>query len=875
MDLVMGQRSIHRAGGRNMRGVAFDVIRTLIEPQPFAEAPHLRNVNVPARWEVFAQDLRYAVRGLRSRPGFTVGVVLTLALGIGANAAMFSVVDRLLFRPPPLLRDPALVHRVYLGRMYRGQEFIGAGVQYARYLDLTNWTTSFSRTAEFTDRNLAFGVGVDARELQVGAVSASFFDFFDAPPVLGRYFTVAEDSPPTGAPVAVLGYGYWQSAYGGRRDVLGQMVQIGGTIYTIIGVAPRGFVGLWPAQPPAAFVPITAYGAENGANLRMRGENWWTTYHWTWASMLAQRKPGVSVAAASADLSTAYRRSYAGQESVDHGMTPLEIAKPRALAGSVLSERGPNASSETKVATWLTGVAIVVWLIACANVANLLLARALRRRREIAVRLALGVSRGRLALQLLTESVLLAVLGGAAGVLVAQFGGAVLRAELLTTTSGTSVVTDPRTLLFAGAAALMAGLLTGLAPIFQTRRADLTQDLKAGEREGAMHRSRMRVALLVLQGALSVVLLVGAGLFVRSLGNVRAVPLGFTADSVLAVDLQMRGVQLDSAKNVALRRSLLEEASTIPGLTHWSRQITMPFWSTWSMGLHVAGIDSVDRLGEFDLNAVSSDYFATMGTRLLRGRGITDQDVAGAPHVMVVSEAMAHTLWPGREALGECVRVGDDTVPCTTVVGVAENIKAQSLSDDRGLFYYTAIAQFNPDGGGLFLRVHGDPARMQETIRRRLQPLMPGVSYVTTTPLAKVVGGETRSWRLGATMFTVFGLLALVLAAIGLYSVIAYNVAQRTHELGVRVALGAGMRDLMRLVLTEGMVLAGAGVGLGTGIALVVSGWVAPLLFAESPRDPAVFLSVAVTLLAVALLASFVPARRAGRVDPMRALHSE
>jgi predicted permease len=832
-------------------------------------------VSLPARWEAFVQDLRYAVRGLKSRPGFTIGVILTLALGIGANAAMFSVVDRLLFRPPPLLRDPALVHRVYLGRMYRGQEFVGAGVQYARYLDLTHWTTSFTRTAEFADRSLAFGVGVDARELQVGVVSASFFDFFDAPPVLGRYFTNAEDAPPTGAPVTVLGYGYWQSAYGGRRDVLGQTVQIGGTVYTIIGVAPRGFAGLWPAQPPAAFVPITAYGAEDGANLRMRGENWWTTYHWTWASMLAQRKPGVSVAAASTDLSTAYRRSYAAQEGMDHGPTPTEVAKPRAIAGSVLSERGPNASSETKVATWLTGVAIVVWLIACANVANLLLARALRRRREIAIRLALGVSRGRLVRQLLTESVLLAVLGGAAGLLVAQFGGVVLRAELLTTASGTSVITDPRTLLCAGAAALMAGLLTGLAPIFQARRADLTQDLKAGEREGAMYRSRMRVALLVLQGALSMVLLVGAGLFVRSLGNVRAVPLGFTADSVLAVELQMRGVQLDSAKNVALRRILLEEASTIPGVSHVSRQVTMPFWSMWNMGLHVAGIDSVDRLGEFSLNAVTSDYFPTMGTRLLRGRGITDVDAADAPRVMVVSEAMARTLWPGREALGECVRVGDDTVPCTTVVGVAENIKSQSLSDDHGLFYYTAIAQFNPERGGLFVRLRGDPARMQETIRRRLQPLMPGASYLTTTPLAKVVGGEMRSWQLGATMFTVFGLLALVLAAIGLYSVIAYNVAQRTHELGVRVALGAGMPDLMRLVLSEGMVLAGTGVVLGTVIALLVSRWVAPLLFDEPPRDPVVFLAVAVMLLAVALLASFVPARRAGRVDPMRALRSE
>ncbi|HMA42521.1 MAG TPA: ABC transporter permease [Gemmatimonadales bacterium] len=823
------------------------------------------------------EDLRYAVRGLKARPGFTAAVVLTLALGIGANTAMFSVVDRLLFRPPPLLRDPGLVHRVYLARSYRGEEFTGDGVQYARYVDLTNETRSFARTATFTDRSLAIGEGTDSREMQVGAVSAGFFGFFDAPPALGRYFIASEDAPPSGTAVAVLGYGFWQTRYGGRRDALGQTLRIGATLYTVIGVAPRGFAGLWPGRPPAAYIPITALGAEMAANLHLRGETWWTTYHWTWASMLVQRKPGVSLETANADLTTAYQKSYTTQAAAADrgGMTPIAIARPHAIAASVLSERGPNQSSETKVATWITGVALVVWLIACANVANLLLARALRRRREIAVRLALGVSRGRLATQLLTESLLLALVGGAVGVLVAQWGGAVLRSALLRDMAGAGVVTDPRTLLFTGAAALIAGFLTGLAPILQTRHADLTQDLKAGEREGAVHRSRMRATLLVLQGALSVVLLVGAGLFVRSLRKVQHVHLGYDADSVLFVDLQMRGMRLDSAQSVSLRQRLLAETQTIPGVSHASHQVTLPFWSTWNTDLHVAGIDSVERLGEFDLNAVSGDYFSTMGTRLLRGRGITDQDVAGGPRVMVVSEAMARALWPGREPLGACVRVGADTAPCTSVVGIAENIRSRSLGQDPEFFYYLSSAQHSPEMGGLFVRVRGAGTRFKETVRRRLQPLMPGASYVTVTPLTDVLGGQTGSWRLGATMFTLFGILALVLAAIGLYSVIAYNVAQRTHELGVRSALGAQLGDLVRLVLTEGMRLALVGVVLGCVIAFVVGRWAQPLLFEQSARDPAVFAAVAAVLLGVAAMASYIPARRAGRVDPIRALRSE
>ena len=818
------------------------------------------------------QDLRYALRSLAKSPGFTLGVVLTLALGIGANVAMFSIVDRMLFRPPPLLRDPGAVHRVYLARRYRGEEITDAGVQYARYLDLTKWTTAFSRTAAFTEEDLAIGIGTDAREMRVGIVSASFFGFFDAPPALGRYFTAAEDTAPNGTAVAVLAYAFWQTQYGGRKDVLGSSLQIGPTVYTIIGVAPEGFVGLWPVQRPVAFIPVTAYGSSIAGSM---DRNWWLNYGWTWASMLVERKPRVSVAVAAADLTNAYVRSYAAEAAADRMTTPVALARPRGIVASVLSERGPNESSFAKVATWVSGVALIVLLIACANVANLLLARVLRRRREIAVRLALGVSRTRLLWQLFTESVLLALLGGLGGLLVAEWGGAVLRAQFLARSSELSVMGDARTLVFGGVAALGAGLLTGLAPALLSSHAHVAGDLKAGAREGTFQRSRVRVALLVAQGALSVVLLVGAGLFVRSLRHVLAVPLGYDPDPVLTVDLNMRGERLDSARQVALRRELLDAARGIPGVLHASRQLSVPFWGSYSVSLYVAGIDSVRRLGRFELNAVDGDYFATMGTRVLEGRGITDQDLPGAPRAMVVSQAMARALWPDRDAIGQCIRVRFENAACTYVVGVAQNIKSQELDNDPGLFYYLSAAQWHPQQGGLFIRTRGDAAQHAAEIRRRLQQVMPGASYITVTPLREILGERTRSWQLGATMFLAFGALALALAAIGLYSVMAYSVAQRTQEMGVRATLGAQQRDLVGLVLNEGLRVGVVGIVIGVVIALGAGQWLGPLLFQESPHDPLVFGFVAVVLLGVTVLASFVPSRRAARVDPMVALRYE
>jgi predicted permease len=818
-------------------------------------------------------DLRYAIRGLRTRPGFALAVVFTLALGIGANAAMFGIVDRLLFRPPPLLHDPATAHRVYLYQTFRGKERSNSGLQYARYADLTRWTHSFSRAAGYSNRDLAVGVGDAAREMHIGVVSASFFGFFDAPPALGRYFGEGEDAPPSGAPVAVLGYSMWQTRYGGRRDVLGSTLQIGPVVYTIIGVAPRGFVGLWPEKPPAAFIPITSYAA--GTEFKPKTATWWQTYSWGWMSMIVRRKPGVTLAAADADLTLAFQRSYEAQRVEQTRTTPASLARPHAIAGSILSERGPNESSVAKVATWVGGVSLIVLLIACANVANLLLARALRRRREIALRLALGVSRVRLLAQLLTESMLLAVLGGAAGLVIAHWGGALLRAFLLEKSEAAAGFHDGRTVLFAAGAALVVGVLTGLAPIVQAGRADLTADLKTGTREGTYRGSRTRTALLILQGALSVVLLVGAGLFVRSLRNVQEIRLGYDVDPVLKVSLNMRGVTLDSAETVALRARLLAAAKTIPGVQQASLQNAVPFWSTWSVGLFVQGIDTVGRLGQFDLNAVSPEYFATLGTRILRGRGITDRDTPDAPGAMVVSEAMGRALWPGKDPIGQCIRVQADTLPCSYVVGIAENIKEQSLSADSGFYYYLPAAQFNPRSGGLFVRVRGKAERFKEQVRARLQHEMPGAAYVTLTPLGEIIGSQKRSWQLGATMFAVFGAMALVLAGVGLYSVIAYNVAQRTHELGVRRALGAQAADAIRLVVKDGLKLAGVGVAIGAAAAFWTGKFVRSLLFGVSPRDPAVFVLVAVLLIAVAVAASWVPALRASRVDPSEALRAD
>jgi predicted permease len=823
-----------------------------------------------------SQDLKYALRGLRKSPGFAGAVIVTLAFGIGANAAMFGVVDRLMFRPYPYLKDPSAVHRIYLRRTDRGATRTQAdGIQYTRYTDLRNGTSSFADHAAFAGPSLAVGVGDAVRERRVGVVSAAFWDFFEARPALGRFFTAAEDDTPRGADVVVLGYGFWKTELGGRADVLGQTLQVNNVSATIIGVAPEGFVGIDDIDPPAVFIPITTYRGASAAGSQDPA-NWYTRYDNGWVSIMVRRKPGVSTEQASADVTRAFRASYLKEMALTPGMPPIDKANPIGIASAMKVGAGPDPSLEARTALWVAGVAAIVLLIACANVANLFLARALKRQREIAVRLALGVTRARLVRQTLTESIVLSLLGSAAGLLVAYWGGAGIRRLLVSRQNAPlEVFTDWRTLGVATGAALLAGLLTGIAPSFVSARGDLTTTLKTGAR-GGYQRSRARSALLVMQGALSVVLLVGAGLFMRSVDNVKAMRIGYDAEPVLLVNRSMRGIRLDSAASVALRTALVAKARTIPGVEAASWVYSVPFRSTSATRLFVAGIDTVARLGRFTYQASSPEYFATMGTRIVRGRAYTDADRAGAGRVMVVSESMGRVLWPTADPLGQCIKVRADTMPCTTVIGIAEDMIQNDLQARTRFHYYMPIDQFDPAGGnGLFLKMRGDPVRQQETVRKALQAVMPGQTFVTVMPLIDVVDSARRSWQLGATMFAAFGVLALIVAAIGLYGVIGYNVTQRMHELGVRVALGAQSNDILRLVVGQGVVFALGGVVLGGTIAFGVSPWMQPLLFQQSAKDPSVYMLVGALMLVVALAASAQPAARAAKADPSAALRAE
>ncbi len=823
--------------------------------------------------EAVLQDARATLRALRKSPAFTAGVLLTFALGVGANAAMFSLMDRLMFRAPPLMRDPSSAHQVYMYRVRDGVD-LGTGGQYAIYSDFVRGVKQFSGIAGYRVSQLAIGVGQDAREMPVAAVSASFFDFFDAPPAAGRYYSAAEDAPPSPAPVAVLSYRMWQTRYASRADAIGSTLHIGAAVYTIIGVAPPRFVGLWRERPPVVFIPLSAYAAS-----RAFDGTWATNYGTAIGALtMVRRRAGVSVAAASDDLTRVLIQSFRSQWAArGRSDDVVALLKPHALAGPVQWERGPERSGVARVASWLTGVAAIVLLIACANVASLLLARGLARRREVAVRLALGVSQRRLLSHIMTESVLLAVAGGVLGIGVAVGLSSLLGTAFFPGTELPPIATDLRTLAFTAAVTLALGLSTGVLPAWQARRLTITDDLKSGARSG-QHRSRTRTALVVVQAALSLALLVGAGLFVRSLRHVRDVRLGFDADSVLVIEMAMRDVNLDSAGTLALRQRLLAAAGTVPGISHATLQFAVPFAGESSWPIAVEGIDSTSKLGQFNLNAVSPDYFATMGTTILRGQGIQPDDLTGSRRVMVVGASMGAVLWPGDDPLGKCVRIGipPETQPCTEVVGIAEDIHSRSLGPESRLFYYYLPATLiRPQDGGLFARAASDAYQVIEPLRRRLQAEMPGSAYVTVKRLGAVVEGETRSWEMGATVFTAFGVLALVLTAVGLYSVIAYEVAQRRQELAVRVALGAAAGDVTRLVVGRGVRLAVFGVLAGGLVAVAGARWIAPLLFNQSARDPSVFGAVAGLLILVATVASAIPAWRGARVDPNAVLRSE
>lgn len=825
------------------------------------------------RADQFFDDLKYAFRTLRRSPSSSATVVVTMALGIGANVAMLSVIDQMMYRPMPYLRDADAVHRVYLHAFVRDKRQLRSSMEYVRYTDIRDGTTSFSLAAVFAEPRMAIGAGEDARERKVGAVSASFFTFFDAAPILGRYFVEAEDKPPLGASVIVLSEAMWQAEFG-SRNVIGERLRVGNIDGEIIGVAPAGLSVTNETDPPSLFVPITAYAGTIGSS---DATTYYQQYYWGFVNMMVRRKPGVSEAQATADLTQAFVRSWAVERSRQPSIATLEIAKPTATAGAVKPWAGPDPALEARTAKWIAGITVIVLMIACANVINLALARALRRQRETAVRLALGAKRSRLVVQSIVEGMVLTTIAAFGALLVAGWVALLVKRMLRTAAVATppQFEVDWRMFGMATVLAIIVGLATGMFPALLSQRGNLSPALRGGSRGGGSHRTVLRSALLVTQGALTVVMLVGAALFMRSLSAVRALPMGYTADNVLRVNRIERG-DVTNTERVALRQRLLEAAQSLPEVRAASWVSSTPFISTSTTRIFVAGIDSVAALGQFTYQATTPDYFRVMNTRITRGRGFTDVDRAGTPRVAVVSQGMATAIWPGRDAIGQCMRLTADTMPCTTVVGIAEDMVQQDLEATQRYHYYVPIEQFTrTHGNGLLLLLRGDPAIQGESVRRALQKSIPGASYLTVQPLSDIVANAQRSWRMGAALLMAFGGLALLVAAVGLYGVLNYNVAQRMHELGVRSALGATPGGIMRLVVGQSLKLILLGIVSGAALAVAGSRWVQPLLFRQSATDPLVYAGVAAIMIIVAITASALPAMLASRADPNSALRVE
>jgi predicted permease len=809
-------------------------------------------------------DFRYAVRSLSRNPVAAIAAVLCLGFGIGANTTMFGIVDRLLFRPPPYVRDPARVVRVLVARTYHGRPpTTGLIGSFPAYLDLADGAGVFDAVATFAPGSADLGRGVDAEQISPGIVTHTFFSLLGVTPALGRFFGPEEDRV-GGTPVVVLDYSFWQHRFGGDRGIIGKTLLIGYKLYTVIGVAPRGFTGIGQTAPnvwlPARVVAedLVFHGA-----LESRGS--------VWTGAIARLKPGVTTATATAAATLALQRGAATFRSPG--------GPPTAVLAPLLAARGPNPGDNVRIATWVAGVAAIVLLIACANVANLLLARAANRRREIAIRLALGSGRRRLVRQLLVEGLVLAAAGMVVAVLLALWGGSLIRAMILPNASAIDMVLDLRVLAFTGLVAILTGGLCGLVPALQASRPDLTSALKAGRHEGRLQRSFTRSALLITQVALTVMLLTGAGLFVRSLRNAQARDLGFDVEHIIVATVDLQRAGYDSTRMSSFYDNALSRLRGISGVTHVAVSSSIPFYSARGMGVRVPGMDTLPTVesGGPYADAVSPDYFAAVGRAILRGRSFTEADRPGAPRVVIIGETMARLYWRGENPLGQCVILGGTNAPCSEVVGVtADAYRFVEEKESMTLYLPAAQASYqNFPIEAIEIRTGPRARDLAGLVRREIQGMSADLPYVQASPLEERVNLQYRSWQMGATMFSLFGGLALVLAAIGLYGVLAYIVTQRTREVGIRMALGATRGDVLRLVVGQGLRVVLIGLTIGIAVALVSGTALASLLYGVTPRDPVVLIVAPLTLLAVASVASYLPARRATRVDPALALREE
>jgi len=805
------------------------------------------------------QDLRYGARMLRKKPGFTLIAVITLALGVGANTAIFSLVNTALLRPFPVERPEQLVSINNLSLSI-------PVFSYPNYRDFRNRNNSFSGMLAHRAAPVSLSKNGVNERLWGYLATGNYFELLGVRPALGRFFTPDDDTAPGGHPIAVISYDCWQKRFAGDPQAIGKTMIVNGRDFTIIGVAPQGFYGTEIIFRSEIWFPMTMLAQIEGGSyyLEERGlSNFWAQ---------GRLKPGVTARQAEAELKTIAaqlaREFPKENEGLNVSLSPVGWLGSW-MRGSVIG-----------YSSVLMAVVGLVLLLACANLANLLLARATERRKEIAVRLALGASRWRLVRQLLTESALLSSAGGALGLLLALWLVEAMMAfkPPIEIPLPTELHIDGRVLLFTLIISALAGVIFGLLPALQSTKPDLVPALKDEASLIGYRSSRLRNGLVVLQVSLSLVLLICAGLALRGLQRAQMLNPGFTPQQSLEMsfDLSLQGY--DGPRAREFRRRLLERVRALPGVQHAGLSNFAPLsFSANTNSIYVEG--QPERRGANVPKAMtyvaSPGFLSALGTRLLEGRDFTDQDGESNRGVAVVNETFARRFWPGQSALGKRFSRAGYAGPWIEVVGVMEEGKYFSLSEEATPFVYTNLHPLSVTDLIMVVRTASEPQSAIAAIRREFQQLDATLPVYNVQTMVEHMALPLFPARLAATLLGSFGLLALLLAAIGIFGVTSYAVTQRTREIGIRMALGAQANAIFRLVVGQGLKLTALGLGIGLACAVAGTRLMSGFLYGVSALDVSAFAGVSSLLALVALLACYIPTRRAIRVDPMIALRCE
>jgi predicted permease len=815
------------------------------------------------------QDLRYTLRTFAKSPAFTAIAILTLALGIGANTAIFSVANAFLFRPLPV-KD---ADRLTIIAVQSTPKSDPSRVSYLDFLDYKEQSTVFADMTAY-DLDLV-GIGTDGRAERVTAaeVQSNFFTMLGIHPAVGRLINPGEGDRPHSANVLVLGYSYWQKRFAGDPGVVGRSVSFDGHQATVIGVVEKQFHGPYSIVEMDAYAPIGMHGiGTNSTGL-------FTDRADTELLVLGTLKPGVTPRQAEVALQVVTQRLADQYPRTNQGhvvrVFPERIARPEAS----------SADSLPLVATVFLTLVGLVLMLACINVANLLLARSSARQREIAIRASMGATRGRLIRQMLTESILLAIAGGAAGALLGRWVCSAL--EQLRPLGDFPLrfgfTFDWRVFGYVAGIAMASGILAGLAPALRTTRANLNETLREGGRgligEGG-RRHTLRNTLVIAQVAGSIIVLVAAGLFYRSLTHAESVDLGYDSHNVLNVGINPELQNYERPRSDAFFRELLLRTRSLPGVESATIAYSVPL-SYYGLGgsVYIEGqiLDSTNRAPGAGYNVVDPTYFSTMRTPVLSGRAFNDADTNSSQLVAIINQSMAKALWPDQDPIGHKFAYKDEKGPFVTIVGVARNAKNQELLNEPRNYFYVPQAQDYQASHVLQLRTSVPPETLINAVESQIQQLDPNMPVFDVMTMDRSLMGANGFflYKMGAAFAGTLGALGLLLAVVGVYGVVSYNAARRTHEIGVRIALGAKPANVFRLVLSQAALLVGAGIVIGLLAALAVTKLLASLLVGVTSYDPITFLTVAALLILSAFIACYIPAHRAMRVDPMEALRYE